>query len=231
MLRAASKCCTQLTMSEEVAVPHPHPQPHPLTSDDIVDAALGIVESAGITGLTMRKLAAELGVAVTAIYWHVGNRDALLDALVDREMAEMEAICPSGTSPGERILSVAATLRQRLLARRHIVELIHERGHVPNLLVPVHVLFAQEFLSAGLSGERAALAVRTLQLHVIGSVILQRWSERQYADVPLEPMTEQVMKGIPADPAAVSEAARLIPGGQVFMHATALLIEGLLAGD
>lgn len=47
----------------------------------------------------MRKLAAELGTAVTSIYWHVGNRESLLDALVERTVQEMGAIRPAGRTP------------------------------------------------------------------------------------------------------------------------------------
>ena len=50
--------------------------------DDVIDAALALVESGGGDALTMRKLAAELGVATTTIYWHVGNRDDLVLAVV-----------------------------------------------------------------------------------------------------------------------------------------------------
>ena len=45
----------------------------PVTRDAIVDAAMGLVEAQGIDALTMRRLSDELGVAVTAIYWHVGQ--------------------------------------------------------------------------------------------------------------------------------------------------------------
>src|SRR5207253_1703148 len=88
-----------------------------LSRDGVVDVALRMVEDDGVERLSMRKLAAELGVAVTAIYWHVGNRDALLEALVDREIAEMGALRPSGRTPEARLVSIARALHRKLRAR------------------------------------------------------------------------------------------------------------------
>lgn len=198
-----------------------------LTRDDIVDAALRIVQVGGVANLTMRKLAAELGVAVTAIYWHVGNREALLQALVDAELATMQAIRPSGSTPHARIASVAHTLRKRLLAHRHVVELVHERGQISTLFAPAQVVLARELLAAGLSGSEAASATRALQLHVIGSVILQRFEERQ----PVAPDSDGRRPAkVAANPRSVAEAAEAISAERIFEHATNVLVAGLL-GD
>ena len=65
----------------------------------IVAAARGIVESDGVDALSMRKLAAELDVAHTAIYWHVGGRDELVGAVVDAFLADLGDITPAGRTP------------------------------------------------------------------------------------------------------------------------------------
>ena len=52
-----------------------------VTRRAVLDAATRLFEEQGVAGLSMRKLAAEVGVAATSIYWHVGNREALLDLL------------------------------------------------------------------------------------------------------------------------------------------------------
>ena len=67
-----------------------------LTREEVLAAAADLVRQHGPQTLTMRKLAAELGTAVTSIYWHVGNRESLLDALVERTVAELGEIRPSG---------------------------------------------------------------------------------------------------------------------------------------
>ena len=67
----------------------PGPAASGLSESDVIDAALRIVESEGASALSMRRLADELGAAVTAIYWHVGNRDALVELMIGRLLAEM----------------------------------------------------------------------------------------------------------------------------------------------
>ena len=52
-----------------------------LDPDEVVATALALVEAGGPEALTMRKLAAELGVGTNTIYWHVGSREELIAAL------------------------------------------------------------------------------------------------------------------------------------------------------
>jgi TetR/AcrR family tetracycline transcriptional repressor len=150
----------------------------PLTRELVVDAAQRLVEEQGIAALSMRRLAAELGVAVTAIYWHVGNRDALLDELVDRIVSEIGAVRASGSTPHARIASIARSLRRKLLARPDLVGLAHERGRTSAMFQPAEAAIARELVAAGRTGEDAALAVKAIEFLVIGSVILERAAGR-----------------------------------------------------
>lgn len=70
-----------------------------LTREEVLETAAALVKQHGPDALTMRKLAAELGTAVTSIYWHVGNRESLLDALVERTVADLAAITARGRTP------------------------------------------------------------------------------------------------------------------------------------
>jgi AcrR family transcriptional regulator len=57
-------------------------RPDPLTRDEIVEAALRVTQRDGLGGLTMRAAAAELGVAPLAIYYHVKDKDLLVELVV-----------------------------------------------------------------------------------------------------------------------------------------------------
>src|SRR4051812_46795577 len=55
--------------------------------DDVVEAALRILDDYGLPDLTMRRLAASLDVQPSALYWHFPNKQALLAELADRIVA------------------------------------------------------------------------------------------------------------------------------------------------
>ncbi|MFB7510883.1 TetR/AcrR family transcriptional regulator, partial [Streptomyces broussonetiae] len=99
-----------------------------LSREAVLEAAARLVKEHGPDALTMRRLAAELGTAVTSIYWHVGGREALLDALVERTVAELGEIRPCAGTPEQRVVGVARALRRQLRDHPHLVALVHERG-------------------------------------------------------------------------------------------------------
>jgi TetR/AcrR family tetracycline transcriptional repressor len=160
---------------------------HQLTREKVVAAAAELVRQQGPQALTMRKLAAELGAAVTAIYHHVGNREALLDELVALTVREMGQIRAAGDTPALRAESVALALRRKLRARPHLIALVHERGLTELMMLPAQRALVHEAHAAGLRGERAAEAVRALQFQVIGFVLVERNRERAPQQYPGEP--------------------------------------------
>jgi AcrR family transcriptional regulator len=61
-----------------------------LSRDTLIDAAVALADREGLEALTIRRLAAELGVTPMALYWHVHDKDELLAALRERMIAEIE---------------------------------------------------------------------------------------------------------------------------------------------
>jgi TetR/AcrR family transcriptional regulator, tetracycline repressor protein len=199
-----------------------------VTKAGLLDAAVRIAESEGLPRLTMRRLAAEFGVAVTAIYWHVGNREALVEALVEREIADMGAIRPSGRAPEDRLISVARSLRRKLLARPHLISLVNERGLTPLMFLPAQAVLARELAAGGLTDEAAAMAVRSIQYHVIGSVILERWNERS-PDQPTDDRWRHAALAAGVDAGVAGHLARALAPEAVFEFSTGALVRALLA--
>ena len=159
----------------------------PVTADEILEVAGDIVERHGVDALTMRRLSEDLGVAVTSIYWHVGNRDAVLDGLVDRLLDRMETIRAIGDAPVDRMASLARQLRSTLLERQHLVGLAHERDRSPAMFLPVQQALAAELARVGLHGAEAALLLRALQVHVISSVLMDRAAARNASHGTVDP--------------------------------------------
>lgn len=144
-----------------------------LTRDRVIDAAEAIVESEGLAGLSMRVLCEKLGVSVTSIYWHVGNKDALLDALVERTTATIVERKPSGRTPAQRIRSIARSVLTSLEAHGELIGIAHGRGVIAAVFAPARRSLAVEFSAAGLRGERLADATNALLQYVVAYSITE----------------------------------------------------------
>lgn len=89
----------------------------PRTKEEIVEAALRLVDEAGLEGLNMRTLAARLETYPSTIYWHVGNREQLLVLLADRVATEIHAQDVADLPWTEALPLIAR--RYRVIAHRH----------------------------------------------------------------------------------------------------------------
>ena len=94
-----------------------------LTRDAVLEAAARVLERDGLPGLTMRRVAAELGVQAPALYWHVDSKAVLRIALYDHLMVGM-VFEPRGEDWREDVRRMAHDLRLWLLSRRDLARLI-----------------------------------------------------------------------------------------------------------
>ena len=86
-----------------------------------MQAALDLLDEAGMEGLTVRALASRLGAQAPALYWHVRNKQALLDemaTLIWRRVSDVMAGLPAGTPWREIMSAYAVTIRAELLGHR-----------------------------------------------------------------------------------------------------------------
>ena len=160
-----------------------------MTRERVIETARRMIEEGGVEALSMRKLAAELGVAPTGIYWHVGGREQLLSEIVDEVVDEMADLRPTGTTPHDRMASVARQIRQQVLDHPYLVELARELGRGPATAFPGQVALAREATAAGLVGEEGADAMRAVLWLVGGFVMLERLP--QQPDQPVQSTTTQ----------------------------------------
>lgn len=142
-----------------------------LDRDDVVRAALDIVENGGAEALSMRKLATELGVTTTTIYWHVGSRDELVLALIQRLAAEQAQILPEGDAPHDRIVSAARNIWRNALAHRNVTALASQVGATTLLELPLEVALVAELEAAGVRGAAARDATRAILMLIAGFLV------------------------------------------------------------
>jgi AcrR family transcriptional regulator len=143
-----------------------------LDRDDMVATAITLVEKEGPAALTMRRLAAELDVATTTIYWHVGTRDELVAEII-RHQSERLATRPiEGDTKADRVMSAARNVWDSALDHRAITSLAHQTGTTSLLEHPLEVALASELEAAGLTGDAVAGAMRAILTTVGGFLVL-----------------------------------------------------------
>ncbi len=152
-----------------------------LSRDQILDAALEIAVANGPDRLTVRGLAAKLGVAVTSIYWHVGDKEALFDGLAERIIDQLGTVRVRGRDPEQRLVSVGRSLRRSLLAQPELVAVVHRQGRTAAHYQPARRLLVRELTAAGVGGPDAAIGVQAILNLVVGSVLVDRQVARQPA--------------------------------------------------
>ena len=91
------------------------PRRERLNRDRVLRTALSLADQGGFDGLSMRKLAEQLGVVPMALYKHVADKDELLDGMVDLVFGEVEV--PTGVAWKSAMRVRATSMRDAL--RRH----------------------------------------------------------------------------------------------------------------
>ncbi|GAB3135488.1 TetR family transcriptional regulator BioQ [Tsukamurella serpentis] len=59
-----------------------------INRQDVLTSAIGVLDRSGLPDLTMRRVAADLGVAPAALYWHIPNKQSLLAGIADTILAD-----------------------------------------------------------------------------------------------------------------------------------------------
>ncbi|WP_459546082.1 TetR/AcrR family transcriptional regulator C-terminal domain-containing protein [Nocardia sp. X0981] len=92
-----------------------------ITREQIVAAALELLDEQGMDALTVRALASRLEVKAPALYWHVRNKQELLDEMatfVMRRVTDALAVIPRSGDWREAVAAYARVLRSEYLLHR-----------------------------------------------------------------------------------------------------------------
>ncbi|MFF4546802.1 TetR/AcrR family transcriptional regulator [Streptomyces sp. NPDC001435] len=171
-------------------MPRP-PAPHgrtgrpPLTSRaQILAAARGLIDRDGWEKLTVRRLAAELGIGATTLYHHIRNKDDLLVLLLNDHIDQLERPqLPS--DPGDRIVVAATAMHDALAAWPWAAEVLSADGFVG--LLDESALWMVEAIVAGADDhgctpEQAVDVFRSIWYYTVGEVLVRAHSAHRRAD-------------------------------------------------
>jgi AcrR family transcriptional regulator len=201
-----------------------------LSREQVLDAASLIVEADGPDALTVRGLADKLGVAVTALYWHVGDKQALFDGVAELAISRLGEVSVRGRKPEDRIISIATSLRAVLLERAALVAVVHRQGRTAALFQPARRVLVGELREAGVSAVGVAWGVQAVLDLVIGSVLLDRQLERQPAQ---RDHAEELWSLDDAydDPELLEVLSRPSDESQLFDRTLAVVVKSVLDGS
>ncbi|MFE3068909.1 TetR/AcrR family transcriptional regulator [Streptomyces sp. NPDC059247] len=91
--------------------------PAGLDRDRIVGAAVRMLDEEGLAKLSMRRLAAELGVTAMSLYWYVDTKDDIIEFAVDTAYGEIDLAAVDAAGGWRERLQVLAMEYRRMLVR------------------------------------------------------------------------------------------------------------------
>jgi len=144
-----------------------------LSRGTVLAAARRIADADGVDRLTMRRLADELGVMPNTLYSYFPHKDALLDALIDDLLGDIEPGDPSDRDWREGLAEVMDSSRRLLLAHPQLIPTFLARPALgPNAARLGEITFTL-LRRGGLDGERAVEAFRVLLVYALGFAAFQ----------------------------------------------------------
>ena len=148
----------------------PVPRPRSLSSDDIGAAGLAVVDRDGLGAVTIRSVAAELGLAPMALYRYVESRDELDGLIVDQVVRGIDARVSARASWPTRITTIALRIRDAVDDHPGIVPLLVARRHLTLASLECGEVILAALADAGLSGRARTIAFRAILAYIVGAV-------------------------------------------------------------
>jgi TetR/AcrR family tetracycline transcriptional repressor len=170
--------------------------------EHIVGVALELLDRHGLPDLTMRRLATELDVQPSALYWHFSSKQDLLAAIADRILDRIPEATPAAHAE-HGLLAAARSVRDALLAYRDGAEVVMSSAALRPGSTRAHAVLHAALRADGV--EAADVAATAVLQFVLGhaSLVQQRMHGESYG------------------------AAAPVPGGVVALDSVAVFESGI----
>ena len=220
-----------LWFSPPIDDPDRRPQ---LTRQRVVTEALAVIAHDGVQALTMRSLAARLGVVPGALYHHLRNKQQLQDLLLDGVLAEVDFHTDPSQAWTQQLKTLAHRLRQVLEAHPGVAAILKTRDPLgPHSLALAEALLAP-LQAAGFADRQAGLAFSLLVDYTVGfavSATPTAVNEQRVRDPAIRTQLHQFFRSLPPDrfPAlvALGQHVWLDNRDQRFTAGLQALVDGL----
>lgn len=200
-----------------------------LSREQVARAALELVDREGLDGLSMRRLAGELGVGTMTLYGYFRGKRELLDAVLDVAAEDFEAPAEHGTFR-EQVVAYALAARAWLLRHPSIVRLRGEDPIVRPSAFAVSEGLMRLLVDAGLPPEDCARAFRVLFTYVFGSALVSPGdpddATRRAVHAALLTLPEDEFRAMRS---VAHHAADALGGERQFVYGLELILDGIEA--
>jgi AcrR family transcriptional regulator len=179
-----------------------------LSRSAVLETAVALVDDRGVEALSMRNLAAELGVEAMSLYNHVPSKDALLDGIVETVLDEVHVPAAEGTWQ-ETLRELALRFRKAALRHPRVMLLYSSR----TVISPAWRRAVEDTFSvlqrAGFTADEAVGVYRTFWGFVVGYVHAElRNADSPGLDAYLAALPEDEYPATHAHATALAEADR-----------------------
>jgi AcrR family transcriptional regulator len=208
-----------------------------LTEERIIDAAIAIADGENLTRLTIRRLAADLGVGTMTVYSYFRSKEEILDAIADKVLGELVLPEPPEPGPLGALRSVADGFLTMMRAHPSVMRLLTQRttSSQKSLRGAMEAVIGR-LVDGGLPGPVAVHAYGLLITYTLGFAGYQRVRPWGRTDLPeSEELCRQrrhVYASLPADefPHMVELAEELttLPATEEFHRGLEYLFDGIL---
>ncbi|MGO4617062.1 TetR/AcrR family transcriptional regulator [Nocardia sp. 2YAB30] len=176
------------------------PKASGLRREQIIAAAVEILDAEGLESLSMRKLGAKLRAGATSLYWYVANKDELLELVLDEFWGMVQTPEPEQASWRELLTTFAYSLRATIRAHPWMASLVGQLPSVGPNSLRLSDRLRRAFVRAGFRGVDIYLASGTVMSFVLGQVIPETAWEKAYGGSGIDSDSMiRVMEGLAGD--------------------------------
>jgi TetR/AcrR family transcriptional regulator, tetracycline repressor protein len=204
-----------------------------LDRDRVVRTSLRLLNQVGLEGLTLRRIAAELDVQAPALYWHVKNKQELLDEMATTMLRDLLAAAepPDPQAPWQEwMLRSNLDLRRMLLSYRDGAKVFSGTYLTDDTLLQATELPLRKLANAGFSVRDAAHGWATAYSYTIGFTIEEQavYPRPGQRDQRYEPDKRAARLDAEKFPLALAAGQEVFTGfDDRFEHGLRLIISGL----
>ena len=166
----------------------------PLSRERVLVAAVELADRDGIEGLSMRRLAQQLGVEAMTLYYHVANKEQLIEGMVAMVMGEIDLPPADG--------AWKAALRRTAISAHRVLD-----GHgwassrmMSGGLTPERLAYMESILgclrAGGFSPYQTHLAYHALECHIVGFSL---WITGMNLPEDMDALAAEVLAQVPAE--------------------------------